>query len=278
MKKVKQDFDELDMNLSEEDLAGIAKMFSDLYSKDIDPALEKAYKWLDKVDSAKSEKEEIKYIHKALEEYPDFFEAKIMLAAYEDNPLKAMLVIEDALKGERELLKKNGFFNKDHIGEFSLILETKPYIHGMYNLACFYAGLGMINKAIDLAREILRLDNRDGSGARYLLMGLYAYMEDESNLKKLYQKYPEESLSMLVPFFVYYYKQTNFKEAKRYLDKIVKCNKHFNHIFDDADVNMLDGYIVGEISEVEMVATELSFLLNTVPGLEDFVLDNGEIE
>ena len=145
----------------------------------------------------------------------------------------------------------------------------------MYNLACFYAGLGMINKAIDLAREILRLDNRDGSGARYLLMGLYAYMEDESNLKKLYQKYPEESLSMLVPFFVYYYKQTNFKEAKRYLDKIVKCNKHFNHIFDDADVNMLDGYIVGDISEVEMVATELSFLLNTVPGLEDFVLDNG---
>ena len=77
MKKVKQDFDELDMNLSEEDLAGIAKMFSDLYSKDIDPALEKAYKWLDKVDSAKSEKEEIKYIHKALEEYPDFLKLKL---------------------------------------------------------------------------------------------------------------------------------------------------------------------------------------------------------
>ena len=151
------------------------------------------------------------------------------------------------------------------------MFDTMPYIYGMYNLACLYAGVGMINKAIDVAKEILKLDYQDSSGTRYLLMALYAYKEDENNLKKLYKKYPEENLHTLVPLLVYYYKQMNFDEAKKYLKKIFKCNKHFDTIFDDIDENMLEGYTLGDLSEVADTGALCSFLLNTVPALEEFV-------
>ncbi len=47
----------------------------------------------------------------------------------------------------------------------------------------------MIYKAIDTCKEILRLNESDNTGIRFLLMGLYAYLEDEDSLKKLCKKY-----------------------------------------------------------------------------------------
>lgn len=148
----------------------------------------------------------------------------------------------------------------------------------MSSLARIYANDGLIGKAIGLAREIIRLNENDNTGTRYLLMGLYAYMEDYSSMKKLYNKYSEENLFMLVPFMIYYFKQAKYEEAEKYLDRIKKVNKHFVSYYeniDDYDGSLPDGYSLGDISEVETVAYELNFLFITMPNIESFIVKKG---
>lgn len=260
------------MDMSEEELEEMANMFHDVY----DAKKEKAYEFLDRANEALNEGEAIKYIKKALNVYPDCFEAKIMLASYEDNPLKVLNMIEEAVNTERKLLSAEGLLSNN----VKLIdaIQILPFIHGLYNLAYLYAGSGMINKALEVAKETVKYDNDGTTEVRELLMGLYAYREDGSNLNKIYKKYNEDNLYSLIPYLVYYFKQGNYSKAREYLDKIMKYNKHFKGLFDSISKDeLLEDAIAHEKSEVKHVAADLAFLLDTVPTLEVFVKNNGKI-
>ena len=261
------------MDMSEEELEEMANMFHDVY----DAKKEKAYEFLDRANEALNEGEAIKYIKKALNVYPDCFEAKIMLASYEDNPLKVLNMIEEAVNGERKRLNEEGLLSNN----LKLIntIDIMPFIHGLYNLAYLYAGCGMINKALELAKETVKYDKEEITKVLELLMGLYAYREDGSNLNKIYKKYNEDNLYSLIPYLVYYFKQNNYSKAREYLDKIKKYNKHFKGLFDSISKDeLLEDAIAHEKSEVKHVAADLAFLLDTVPTLEVFVKNNGKIE
>ena len=237
-----------------------------------------AYEFLEKARDAKSGKEEIKLVKKALEVDPDCLEAKIILALNQDDFMKVYHDLEQALEDEKNRLQKLGYFKKENMGHFYGIFETREYIKAMNSLARIYANDGLIGKAIKLAREIIRLNENDNTGTRYLLMGLYAYMEDYSSMKKLYNKYSEENLFMLVPFMIYYFKQAKYEEAEKYLDRIKKVNKHFVSYYeniDDYDGSLPDGYSLGDISEVETVVYELNFLFITMPNIESFIVKKG---
>ena len=146
----------------------------------------------------------------------------------------------------------------------------------MYHLAHMYANAGMIKRSIDVAREVIRLNENDNTGVRYLLMGLYAYLEDEVNMKKLYNKYREENVLILTPFMIYYYKQGKYEEAVKYLERIKRVNKNFVSFFqNEYDINLPDGYMFGDVSEVQTVVSELDFLFITVTRIEDFILNGG---
>ena len=260
------------MDMSEEELEEMANMFHDVY----DAKKEKAYEFLDRANEALNDSEAIKYIKKALNAYPDCFEAKIMLASYEDNPLKVLNMIEEAVNGERKRLNEEGLLSNN----LKLIntIDIMPFIHGLYNLAYLYAGCGMINKALEVAKETLKYDNDGTTEVRELLMALYAYREDGSNLNKIYKKYNEDNLYSLIPYLVYYFKQNNYSKAREYLDKIKKYNKHFKGLFDSISKDeLLEDAIAHEKSEVKHVAADLAFLLDTVPTLEVFVKNNGKI-
>ena len=260
------------MDMSEEELEEMANMFHDVY----DAKKEKAYEFLDRANEALNDSEAIKYIKKALNAYPECFEAKIMLASYEDNPLKVLNMIEEAVNTERKLLSAEGLLSNN----VKLIdaIQILPFIHGLYNLAYLYAGSGMINKALEVAKETLKYDNDGTTEVRELLMALYAYREDGSNLNKIYKKYNEDNLDSLIPFLVYYFKQGNYSKAREYLDKIMKYNKHFKGLFDSISKDeLLEDAIAHEKSEVKHVAADLAFLLDTVPTLEVFVKNNGKI-
>ena len=260
------------MDMSEEELEEMANMFHDVY----DAKKEKTYEFLDRANEALNDSEAIKYIKKALNVYPDCFEAKIMLASYEDNPLKVLNMIEEAVNGERKRLNEEGLLSNN----LKLIntIDIMPFIHGLYNLAYLYAGCGMINKALELAKETVKYDKEEITKVLELLMGLYAYREDGSNLNKIYKKYNEDNLYSLIPYLVYYFKQNNYSKAREYLDKIKKYNKHFKGLFDSISKDeLLEDAIAHEKSEVKHVAADLAFLLDTVPTLEVFVKNNGKI-
>lgn len=261
------------MDMNSEELDEMANMFYDAY----DAKKDKAYQFLDKANEALNDSEAIKYIKKALNVYPECFEAKIMLAAYEDNPLKVLNMIEEAVNTERKLLSAEGLLSNN----VKLIdaIQILPFIHGLYNLAYLYAGSGMINKALEVAKETLKYDNDGTTEVRELLMALYAYREDGNNLNKIYKKYNEDNLDSLIPYLVYYFKQGNYSKAREYLDTIMKYNKHFKCIFDEISPDDLIGDAKPhEKLEVKHAGANLAFLLDTVPALEIFVKNNGKIE
>lgn len=242
------------------------------------PAVQ-AYELVERANDAKSKKERVKLAKKALEIYPDCLEAKLILVFENDSHIIIFKELATIIEEEKNRLKKEGFFSKNNIGDFYVIFETRPYITTLHTLACLYASAGMINKAIEVSKEILRLNKSDNTGTRYLLMGLYAYKEEINNMNKLFNVYKEECLFMLFPYLVYYFKQGNMAKALSYLDRIKKVNKNFVKYFkDDMDIepNMPDIYSPGDMSEVEAVMEELEFLFLSTPGITELILNESK--
>ena len=238
--------------------------------------LDDAYELLEKAEQAKSKKQAIKYAKEAYDTCPDCFDAIIFQANLEDDPIKRMKILDDGLEYEKERLEEENYFEKDNIGDFYGIFENRPYIRGMYFKAMYLLEDGKVKKALDVCKEILRLNEHDNTGARYLLMAIYAYLEDEKNLVNLFKQYNEESLETLFPLFVLYYKQENDGKAKEYLNKINKANPNFIKLFKGTMTqtdNAPSGYYSkGNSSEVLMYFQNYSFLIDSVPNISDYIL------
>ncbi len=240
--------------------------------------LDKAYELLDKANRAKSKATAKKYAKQAYEISRECFDAIITIAMLEDNSIKRMQILEDGLTYEKERLTKEGFFTKDIIGAFYGNFETRPYIRGLYNKAMFLIESGKMHQAIEVCKEVLKLNNNDNTGIRYLLLAIYAYLEDETSLLKLYNKYKENNLEMLIPLFVLYYKLGDDKKACEYLKAINKANPYFLKFFKgkinvEDEKTTIDGYYQrGKVSEITMYLEDYLFLLESVPNLREYVL------
>ena len=230
--------------------------------------LDEAYELLEKAENTKSKAQAIKYAKEAYETCPDCFDAILFQVHLEDNPLKRWKLLDE------------GYFEKDNVGHFYGIFETRPYIRGLYAKADYLILDGKIKQARDVCKEILRLNENDNTGARYLLMAIYAYFEEENDMLKLYKKYPEENLEMLFPLFILYYKQGNDKKAKEYLDRINKANPHFIKFFKGTMKENTDipyrHYAKGDSSEVIMYFREYDFLVETIPTINYYILENSK--
>ncbi len=239
--------------------------------------LDDAYELLEKAESAKSPKQAIKYAKEAYELCPECLDAILFQVGLEDDYFKRWNLLNDGLNAEKERLTKEKYFDNKNIGHFYGIYETRPYINALNFKAHMLLFEGKITKAKEVCKEILRLNESDNTGARYLLMAIYAYFEDEKEMLKLHKKYDEENLEMLFPLFALYYKLDNDKLTKEYLDKINKHNSNFIKYFkgtikeDDAPY----GYFsMGGSSEVLMYFDEYSFLIEGMPVLNEYVLKN----
>lgn len=242
--------------------------------------LDEAYELLEKAENTKSKTQAIKYAKEAYETCPDCFDAILFQVHLADNPLKRWKLLDEGLEFEKDRLEDEGYFEKDNVGHFYGIFETRPYIRGLYAKADYLILDGKIKQARDVCKEILRLNENDNTGARYLLMAIYAYFEEENDMLKLYKKYPEENLEMLFPLFILYYKQGNDKKAKEYLDRINKANPHFIKFFKGTMKENTDipyrHYAKGDSSEVIMYFREYDFLVETIPTINYYILENSK--
>lgn len=242
--------------------------------------LDDAYELLEKAKDAKSKTQAIKYAKEAYDTCPDCFDAILFQVHLEDNPLKRWKLLEEGLEFEKDRLEDEGYFKKDNIGHFYGIFETRPYVRGLYAKADYLILDGKVKQARDICKEILRLNQNDNMGSRYLLMAIYAYFEEENDMLKLYKKYPEEALEMLFPLFILYYKLGNDKKAEEYLNRINKANPHFIKFFkgtmkENADIPYRH-YAKGDSSEVIMYFREYDFLVETIPTIDYYILENSK--
>ena len=123
-------------------------------------------------------------------------------------------------------LEEQGFFSEDCIGDFWIIMETRPYMRLRFDYMEILIEGSKMCLAINECEEMLRLCEGDNLGIRYRLMHLYVYLEDEQAALKLLEKYPDdESTQFLLPMSILYYKLGNLTEATRYLKKLNSVNK-----------------------------------------------------
>lgn len=242
--------------------------------------LDDAYELLEKAENTKSKTQAIKYAKEAYKMCPACFDAILFQANLEENPIKKMKLLDEGLKYEKERLEKEKYFTKDQIGCFYGIFETRPYIRGLYTKAYLLIVNGKIKQAESICKEILRLNEHDNTGARYLLMAIHAYFEEEKEALKLYKKYPEENLEMLFPLFTIYYKKGDDNRAKGYLNKINKANPHFIKLFKGTlkqTKEVPTGYYAkGDSSEVMMYFNTYFFLIATMPTISLYILENSK--
>lgn len=266
----------------EEDLEDLMELLGNNYDDEYfekikDTPLAEAYEILEKATRCKSKNKAIKLAKQAYQKSNECFDAIIFLSQSETNSLKSEKILNDGLEKERKRLEDQRYFDKENIGHFYGIFETRPYIRGLYTKAinCLY--FGKFKAAIATCNEILWLNENDNTGARYLLMAAYAIIEDEKEMLKLYKKYNEECLEMLFPLMCLYYKIDDYKKAKEYLNKINKANPNLKKFLtgeEKIDESCEQHYYrKGEMSEVVMYYENYSFLLDIVCSIEDFILE-----
>lgn len=242
--------------------------------------LDDAYELLEQAENAKSKKQAIKLAKEAYIMCPDCLDALLFQVDLEENSIKRDELLNEGLEYEKDRLEEEGYFDKENIGQFYGIFETRPYIRGLHQKANYLINDGKAKQARDVCLEIIRLNNNDNTGTRYLLMAIYACLEEEKELLKLSKKYPEEALEMLFPQFVLYYKLGKEKEAKELLTRINKANPHFIKFFKgtikiNEDVPF-GYYSKGDSSEVIMYFERYFFLIMTSPSIHEFILENSK--
>lgn len=240
--------------------------------------LDDAYEILEEAQNARNKKEAIKLAKKAYEKSPECFDAILFQCDLEENGIKKMKLLGDGLENEKNRLTKEKYFDKENIGHFYGIFETRPYIRGLVVKAEYLLEEGKLRQAESICREVLRLNENDNMGARYLLMAIFATLEEENDMLKLYKKYPEETLEMLFPLFALYYKIGNDKKAKEYLNRVNKCNSNFVKLFNGSirkNDKVTPGYYSrGDSSEIFMYLERYGYLLITMPRLHEYVIEN----
>ena len=240
--------------------------------------LDDAYELLEKAENTKSKTQAIKYAKEAYDMCPNCFDAILFQCDLEENGIKRMKLLDEGLEFEKNRLTKEKYFDKENIGHFYGIFETRPYIRGLVIKAEYLLQEGKLSQAKNICKEVLRLNENDNIGARYLLMALYATLEEENDMLKLYKKYPEEDLEMIFPLFALYYKLGNDKKAREYLNRINKCNSNFVKFFNGTikeSKKVEPGYYSrGDSSEIFMYLDRYDYLLITMPKLHEYVIDN----
>src|SRR5665647_1368445 len=264
---------------SDEDYDKATREFMDMYNSKAPKKKGKdAWDFLDMAYEAESEQDALKYAKKALQLDKNCLDAEVMIVELtatdiEDLKLryeKLIIKTESYLKGADIMIDEN-------IGHFWGIVETRPYMRLRYSYVNLLIDQGKFKMAIKECEELLVLSENDNLGARYKLFSLYAFLEDEVNVSKLYKRYKEEPSSlMLLAVIALYYKLDNYKKAESYLKKLCAINKEVAEVFGDVegidameiqDVIESGMYRHGGKEELMVAMFDSGFLYTTTSGL-----------
>lgn len=253
------------INLSEQEYFNNPKFKSD-------EILEEAYE-------ATSKSSAIKLAKQALDVYPDNIDAAALIAEFEENPIKKIKKLEPIIEHATKLLEEQNMFNKENIGAFWGILETRPYMRIRHNKMITLLELGRYKEAIKEAEELLELCNNDNLGVRYILISLYCTLEEFEQCEKLYKKFNDDSVEMLLPMAIMYFKQGNYKKTKEYLKKVEVQNEFVIDFLIGEDKETLNScavnyYSHGSEEEAFMLLHDLTYLLGSVPSFIAFIYND----
>ena len=180
------------------------------------------YNYLDLAEQASRKKDKREYLAKAAELEPDNVEVKLAQAELDSKgPLDMLEILPGMIAAEEKRLKDQKIYQRSK-GDFWLDFETRPYMMLLQEYLSNLIECGIHNKAIQIGEEMLRLNQNDNLGIRFLLMPLYAKMCNEMKALKLYkrEKYEQKSSFYLLALALLYFKLGDWPEAKSYLETL----------------------------------------------------------
>lgn len=204
--------------------------------------------WMKLALAAKSKKKALLYAERAAAVEPENLDVQFFLAWEQEKTAFGRLerlaaLVED---GEKQM-QKLGFDKPDAIGNYWAILETRPYMHILTAYADVLLQQGMYRKSIEVLEKMLRLCEADNLGARYKLMHMYVFLEEEDKALALHKKFGSyDETQMLLPLSVLYFKKNDFDKAKDLLYKLVEVNKDTKSFLLDLDKDLVDLDCAGE--------------------------------
>jgi len=135
-----------------------------------------------------------KLAKRALALDPDCVDALVVLNSLDARtPAKAIEGLKRAVAaGERAL---GGKFTKDNKGHFWLIIETRPYMRALEELANMLRGQGRHSEAIETYEKMLDLNPNDNQGVRDPLLGLYLATGNLTGAGKLLKRYKDDAMA-----------------------------------------------------------------------------------
>ena len=232
--------------------------------------------FLDLAQETENEVLALKYAKKALKLDPDNLDAELMIADLKaKDPLDYLDRLKKVVSHGTKIMKAQGYDTDEYIGDYWGFIETRPYMRAKLHYINMLKSSGMIGRAIEECEDVLRLNENDNMGVRYILMHLYAFMEDEKKALALYKKYGEYHESqILLPLSILYFKRGNTRKAVSYLEMLDKANKDtklfFKSIVNDELEKYIDemenfGYRPGSIEDLIVGFMENSFLYDQIP-------------
>ncbi|MDI9520888.1 MAG: hypothetical protein QM308_07045 [Bacillota bacterium] len=230
-----------------------------------------AFDYLEMAEDAANGKEAIRYAKKALELDSYLLDAELIIAEEKsysaeefEKQLKAIIK-----KGETQLLEQ-GISKEENEGDFYGLHETRPYMRMRKEYADLLISQGKFRLSISEIEDIIRLNESDNLGMRYMLMALYSFFEDEEKALALYKKYEEDSAFMLLPLIALYYKKEDDKQMRMYIRKLKRSNpdvlKALKLFMDEdgreeiEDIAYSTTYRPASMEEVVLALTQSAFL------------------
>lgn len=237
---------------------------------------ETADDYLELAEEASSKKQALEYVKKAIELEPTHLDALRMEAEMTaKNPGEMLEILPPLVQmGEKQMEEEGNF--PDGVGDFWLILGTRPYMRLRYLYFQTLIQCGMLRPAIAEGEKLMELCTNDNLGVRYDLAKLYAYLEEEAPLLKLMnqQEYNQEDSQMLLALSVLYYKLNLPIKALDALQKLSRANKDTKKFFrltaggkmDELDDTLGSyGYRPNTIEELAYTSIDGAYLYDTVP-------------
>lgn len=234
-----------------------------------DDLLEEAY-------NESSKTRAIKLAKQALEVYPDNIDAECFIADYEENQIKKLAKIETIIEKAKIILEKDNMFDKENVGHFWGMIETRPYMRARNRKITILMDLGRYTEAIKECEEMLDLCESDNLGIRYTLIGLYCILEKFAECEKLYKKFNEHSAFMLFPMAIMYFKKGDYKKSKKFLKDTQEVNPYITQILKNeieilGNADEIEYYAYGSMEEASIIVVDLLYLLSSVPSFVTFM-------
>ena len=221
-----------------------------------DDLLEEAY-------NTSSKTKAIKLAKQALEINPKNIDAECFIAEFEENQIKKLSKMEAIIEKATKLLEKDNMFDKENIGHFWGMIETRPYMRARNRKLTILMDLGRYTDAIKECEEMLNLCESDNLGIRYTLIGLYCTLEKFEECEKLYKKFKEYSAFMFFPMAIMYFKKGDYKKSKKFILK--------NDMAMIGNSEDIEYYAPGSKEEASIIITDLLYLLGSVPSFITFM-------